>query len=58
MIAPFDGMALEVKARPGEVVAAGVGLLALTDPPAAEVRTTQLECFCNLGYTTKTEVLI
>jgi len=41
--APFDGVVLEVLARPGEQVAAGTNLLLLTNPAMGEVRTTVIE---------------
>jgi multidrug efflux pump subunit AcrA (membrane-fusion protein) len=41
--APFDGVVLDVLARPGEQLAAGSNLLLLTDPAQAEVRATVIE---------------
>ena len=41
--APFDGVVLEVLARPGEQLAAGSNLLLLTDPALGEVRVTVIE---------------
>jgi RND family efflux transporter MFP subunit len=41
--APFDGVILEVTAKPGETVAAGAGLMTLANPEAAEVRATVVE---------------
>jgi HlyD family secretion protein len=41
--APFDGIVLEVLARPGENVAPGSGLLVLADPTAVEVQATVIE---------------
>jgi len=43
LTAPFDGVVLEVTARPGETVAAGMSLILLADPTALEVRTTVIE---------------
>lgn len=43
LIAPFDGVVLEVLVQPGEVVAAGQGIVLLTDPMQGEVRTTVIE---------------
>ena len=43
LIAPFDGVVLEVMVRPGEVVGPGMGLILLADPSALEVRTTVIE---------------
>jgi RND family efflux transporter MFP subunit len=43
LVAPFDGIVPEVKARPGETVAAGAGLVVLTDRTAVEVRSTVIE---------------
>lgn len=41
--APFDGVVLEVLARPGEFLPAGANIVLLTDPTAGEVRTTVIE---------------
>ena len=41
--APFDGVVLEVMARPGEQLPEGANLLLLTDPTMGEVRTTVIE---------------
>ena len=41
--APFDGVVLEVFARPGEQVSAGANLVLLTNPAQGEVRTTVIE---------------
>ncbi len=41
--APFDGVVLEVMARPGEQLPAGANLLLLTNPIMGEVRTTVIE---------------
>lgn len=41
--APFDGVVLEVMARPGEQLPAGANLLLLTNPTMGEVRTTVIE---------------
>ena len=43
LTAPFDGVILEVNAQPGETVAAGAGLVVLTDPAAVEVQTSVIE---------------
>ncbi len=43
LTAPFDGVVLEVTARPGEMVPAGVPFIILADPVAIEVRTTVIE---------------
>ena len=43
LTAPFDGVVLEVMARPGETIAPGMGLILLADPTAIEVRTTVIE---------------
>jgi RND family efflux transporter MFP subunit len=43
IVAPFDGVVLEVSARPGERAAAGTGLLVLNDPHAVEVQATVIE---------------
>jgi RND family efflux transporter MFP subunit len=43
LYAPFDGVVLEVAARPGETVAPGQSLLLLADPAAVEVRVTVIE---------------
>ena len=41
--APFDGVVLEVRAIPGEMISSGTGVILLADPSAAEVRTTVIE---------------
>jgi HlyD family secretion protein len=41
--APFDGVVLDVLARPGEQMAAGANLLLLTDPAQGEARVTIIE---------------
>lgn len=43
LVAPLDGVVLEVRARPAETVAQGAELIALTDPAAVEARTTVIE---------------
>jgi HlyD family secretion protein len=43
LTAPFDGVILEVSTQPGETVAAGAGLVVLTDPAALEVQTSVIE---------------
>jgi HlyD family secretion protein len=43
LTAPFDGVVLEVKANPGEIVAAGSELISLADTAAVEVRATVTE---------------
>jgi RND family efflux transporter MFP subunit len=43
LIAPFDGVVLAVNAHPGQTVAAGAGLVVLTDPAALEVETSIIE---------------
>lgn len=43
LVAPFDGVVLDVLIRPGETVNAGQAILLLADPQAAEVRTTVIE---------------
>jgi HlyD family secretion protein len=43
LTAPFDGVVLEVKAQPGETVAAGAGLVVLTDPTAVEIESSVIE---------------
>jgi HlyD family secretion protein len=43
LAAPFDGIILEVRAQPGETVAADAGLVVLTDPAAVEVQTSVIE---------------
>jgi RND family efflux transporter MFP subunit len=43
LIAPFDGVVLAADAQPGETVAAGTGLIVLTDPAALEVETSIIE---------------
>ena len=42
-MAPFDGVVLDVLVQPGETLAAGQGVLLLTDPTRGEVRTTVIE---------------
>lgn len=41
--APFDGIVVEVFARPGEQLPAGANLVLITNPAAGEVRTTVIE---------------
>ena len=41
--APFDGVVLDVFARPGEQLPAGANLVLLTNPAQGEVRTTVIE---------------
>lgn len=41
--APFDGVVLDVLARPGEQLPAGANLVLLTNPAQGEVRTTVIE---------------
>jgi len=43
IIAPFDGIVLDVFARPGEQLPAGANLVLLTNPALGEVRTTVIE---------------
>jgi RND family efflux transporter MFP subunit len=43
IVAPFDGIVLEVLATPGETVAAGASIIHLADPKALEARTTVTE---------------
>ena len=43
LAAPFDGVVLDVMAKPGETVSAGMGFILLSDPSAVEVRTTVIE---------------
>jgi HlyD family secretion protein len=43
LTAPFDGVVLEVKANPGEMVVAGSELISLADTAAVEVRATVTE---------------
>lgn len=43
LVAPFDGVVLDVAVRPGESVAAGQTLLLLADPAAVEAETTVIE---------------
>lgn len=43
IIAPFDGVVLDVFVRPGEQLPAGANLALLTDPALGEVRTTVIE---------------
>lgn len=41
--APFGGVVLEVKVRPGESIAAGAGILTINDPQAVELETQVVE---------------
>ena len=43
LVAPFDGVVLEVFVTPGEAVSAGTNLVLLADPSQGEVRTTVIE---------------
>jgi HlyD family secretion protein len=43
LVAPFDGIVLEVRANEGERVAAGTGLILLLDPDAVEIEATVIE---------------
>lgn len=43
LTAPFDGVVLDVLVRPGESLFAGQAVVLLSDPTAAEVRTTVIE---------------
>lgn len=43
LVAPFDGVVLEVMVRPGETVSPATNLIVLADPAAVEVRTTVIE---------------
>jgi RND family efflux transporter MFP subunit len=43
LAAPFNGIVLEVRASPGETVAAGAGLIRLADTSAVEVEATVVE---------------
>ena len=43
LVAPFDGVLLDVAVHPGETVAAGQTLLLLADPAAVEAETTVIE---------------
>lgn len=43
ILAPFDGIVVEVKANPGETLPAGSSLLTLIDPQAIEVEATVIE---------------
>ena len=43
LVAPFDGVVLDVTARPGETVSPGMGFMLLANPSAVEVRTTVIE---------------
>jgi HlyD family secretion protein len=43
LLAPWDGVTQEIRARPGETVGAGTGLMVLIDPSAVEARTTVIE---------------
>lgn len=43
LTAPFDGVVLEVNAKPGETVVAGTSLIVLTDIDAVEVETSVVE---------------
>lgn len=41
--APFNGVVLEVKVRPGESIAGGAGILVINDPQAVELETEVVE---------------
>lgn len=43
LVAPFDGVVLEVQAKPGETVIDGVGVVLMTDTSALEVSTKIIE---------------
>ncbi len=43
LVAPFDGVILEVKANPGEAIAAHAPLIVMADPRAVEVESTVIE---------------
>ena len=43
LIAPFDGVVLDVLVRPGELLFVGQAVVLLSDPSAGEVRTTVIE---------------
>jgi HlyD family secretion protein len=43
LTAPFDGIVLEVNARPGEMISAGAGVMLLNDPQTVEVEATVIE---------------
>jgi HlyD family secretion protein len=43
LVAPFDGTVLEVRAGPGEMIAAGQGLIRLADDSGLEVEATVIE---------------
>lgn len=43
LIAPFDGVVLELFVTPGEIIGGGSNVLLLTDPGKGEVRTTIIE---------------
>ncbi|MCP5101660.1 MAG: HlyD family efflux transporter periplasmic adaptor subunit, partial [Chloroflexi bacterium] len=43
LVAPFDGVVLDVLVRPGAAIFAGDALLVMSDPKAGEVRTTVIE---------------
>ena len=43
IVVPFDGVVLDMLARPGELLPAGANLLLLTNPMLGEVRTTVIE---------------
>ena len=43
VVAPADGVVLDVMARPGDAIVEGTALILLTDPIAVEVRTTVIE---------------
>ncbi|MEW5720663.1 MAG: efflux RND transporter periplasmic adaptor subunit, partial [Chloroflexota bacterium] len=43
LIAPFDGVVLDIQAREGEVIAANVAIIRFADPKALEARVTVVE---------------
>jgi HlyD family secretion protein len=43
LVAPFDGVVVEITAREGETIPPGTGLILLVDPMAVEVRVTVIE---------------
>lgn len=43
LVAPFDGVVLQVNANPGEAVAAHTSLISMADPRAVEVESTVIE---------------